>query len=147
LAIAYDTPLSVVEQLRTRISQYMSENNREWNNSSVWIEKMEFQNAIHLTIALERELEWFPSTIVVDEHAFASRSPQLARLGWTMGTPQRVHEMVQRGLGRARTQVHSSDPTGALAKRNPLPRCLITGAALALRRVLFRFHFRDVPRR
>lgn len=57
MEIAYNTPLSVVEQLRTRISQYMNENNREWNNSSVWIEKMEFQNAIHLTIALERELE------------------------------------------------------------------------------------------
>lgn len=55
LAIAYDTPLSLVEQLRSRISQYMVENSREWNNSAVWIDKMEFQNAIHLTIALERE--------------------------------------------------------------------------------------------
>jgi hypothetical protein len=33
----------------------MSENNREWNNSAVWIDKMEFQNAIHLVIAVERE--------------------------------------------------------------------------------------------
>ena len=57
LAIAYDTSLSVVEQLRSRISHYMVENSREWNNSAVWIDKMEFQNAIHLTIALEREWE------------------------------------------------------------------------------------------
>ena len=53
--ISYDTPLSLVEQLRSRISQYMSENSREWNNSAVWIDKMEFQNAIHLIIALERK--------------------------------------------------------------------------------------------
>ena len=56
--ISYDTPLSLVEQLRSRISQYMNENNREWNNSAVWIDKMEFQNAIHLIIALEREQMW-----------------------------------------------------------------------------------------
>lgn len=53
--ISYDTPLSLVEQLRSRISQYINENSREWNNSAVWIDKMEFQNAIHLIIALERE--------------------------------------------------------------------------------------------
>jgi len=58
LMISYDTPLSVVEQLRSRLSQYISENNREWNNSSVWIDKMEFQNAIHLIIAIEREFLW-----------------------------------------------------------------------------------------
>lgn len=55
LTISYDTPLSIVEQLRSRISQYISENNREWNNSAVWIDKMEFQNAIYLIIGLERE--------------------------------------------------------------------------------------------
>ena len=53
--ISYDTPLNLVEQLRSRISQYISDNAREWNNSAVWIDKMEFQNAIHLIIALERE--------------------------------------------------------------------------------------------
>jgi len=58
LMISYDTPLSVVEQLRSRISQYISENNREWNNSAVWIDKMEFQNVIHLVIAIEREYLW-----------------------------------------------------------------------------------------
>jgi len=57
--ISYDTPLSIVEQLRSRISNYISENNREWNNSAVWIDKMEFQNVIHLIIAMEREYRWF----------------------------------------------------------------------------------------
>ena len=57
--ISYDTPLSIVEQLRSRISQYISENNREWNNSAVWIDKMEFQNVIHLIIAMEREYRRF----------------------------------------------------------------------------------------
>ena len=72
LAISYDTPLSLVEQLRSRISQYISENSREWNNSAVWIDKMEFQNAIHLIIALERGyLCSFPSMIVVAECVFA----------------------------------------------------------------------------
>jgi len=58
LMISYDTPLSLVEQLRSRISQYIGENNREWNNSAVWIDKMEFQNAIHLIIALEHRHNW-----------------------------------------------------------------------------------------
>lgn len=57
--ISYDTPLSIVEQLRSRISQYINENNREWNNSAVWIDKMEFQNVIHLIIAMEREYRRF----------------------------------------------------------------------------------------
>ena len=57
LAIAYDTSLSVVEQLRSRISEYIVGNSREWNNSAIWIDKVEFQNVIHLSIALEREWE------------------------------------------------------------------------------------------
>lgn len=59
MMISYDTPLSIVEQLRSRISHYISENNREWNNSAVWIDKMEFQNVIHLIIAMEREYRRF----------------------------------------------------------------------------------------
>ena len=35
----------------------MVENSREWNNFAVWIDKMEFQSAIRLSIALERERE------------------------------------------------------------------------------------------
>jgi len=61
--IGYATPLSLVEKLRSRISQYIGENSREWNNSAVWIDKMEFQNAIHLIIAIEREFQWFLTDI------------------------------------------------------------------------------------
>ena len=57
LAIACGTSLSFVERLRSRIGRCMVENSRERNNSGVWIEKMDFQNAIHLTIAPEREWE------------------------------------------------------------------------------------------
>ncbi|KAF9653327.1 hypothetical protein BDM02DRAFT_3087350 [Thelephora ganbajun] len=58
LMISYDTPLSLVEQLRSRISQYISENSREWNNSAVWIDKMEFQNTIYLVVGLEHRRNW-----------------------------------------------------------------------------------------
>ena len=57
LEIAYGTSLSVVEQLRPCISKYIVHNSRERKNSAVWIDKMEFQNATHLTIVLEREWE------------------------------------------------------------------------------------------
>lgn len=53
--IAYNTPLELVEQLKARIQAYITANNREWSGSAVNIDKMEFQNAIHLTVAVERE--------------------------------------------------------------------------------------------
>lgn len=55
LAIPYDTLLGIIEQLHSRISQYICGNNREWNNLAVWIDEMEFQNAMHLIVALKRE--------------------------------------------------------------------------------------------
>jgi hypothetical protein len=55
LMIAYNTPLELVEQLKARIQAYITANNREWSGSAVNIDKMEFQNAIHLTVAVERE--------------------------------------------------------------------------------------------
>ncbi|KAG1840078.1 Mechanosensitive ion channel-domain-containing protein [Suillus subalutaceus] len=55
LMIAYNTPLELVEQLKARIQTYITANNREWSGSAVNIDKMEFQNAIHLTVAVERE--------------------------------------------------------------------------------------------
>ncbi|KAG2349047.1 hypothetical protein BDR05DRAFT_1028210 [Suillus weaverae] len=54
LMIAYNTPLELVEQLKARIQAYITANNREWSGSAVNIDKMEFQNAIHLTVAVER---------------------------------------------------------------------------------------------
>jgi hypothetical protein len=55
LMIAYNTPLELVEQLKARIQAYITANNREWSGSAVNIDKMEFQNAIHLTVAVERK--------------------------------------------------------------------------------------------
>ncbi|TDL20127.1 hypothetical protein BD410DRAFT_821919 [Rickenella mellea] len=58
LMISYDTPLEIVEQLRGRLQSYVAQNNREWSNVMVNIEKMEFQNAIHLIIAMEHRPNW-----------------------------------------------------------------------------------------
>ncbi|KDQ19570.1 hypothetical protein BOTBODRAFT_126457 [Botryobasidium botryosum FD-172 SS1] len=60
LMIAYDTPLEVIEQLRSRLRAYMAENNREWGTPGceVNIDKMEFQNAIHLNVAIEHRANW-----------------------------------------------------------------------------------------
>jgi len=148
LAIAYDTPLSIVEQMRSRISHYITENNREWNNSSVWIEKMEFQNAIHLTIGLEREFHWFLPVFTVVNWVPTLRSPQLARLGRPLGTPQCIYEMVEGGLGRTRPQVHCPDSTRTVAKRQPILRCRAPASAtLTLQGFFFGFEYWDVPRR
>jgi hypothetical protein len=53
--VSYDTPLEVIEQLRIRIGQYISENSREWSGFNVNIDRMDFQNAIYLIIGVERE--------------------------------------------------------------------------------------------
>lgn len=53
--IAYNTPLELVEQLKSRIQAYITANNREWSGCAVNIDKMDFQNAIHLTVAVERK--------------------------------------------------------------------------------------------
>ena len=58
LTVAYDTPLEQIEQLRIRLQGYVAANNREWSNVSVNIDKMEYQNAIHLTIAMEHRPNW-----------------------------------------------------------------------------------------
>ncbi|KAH7931249.1 hypothetical protein BV22DRAFT_1027481 [Leucogyrophana mollusca] len=56
--ISYNTPLEIVEQLKLRIQAYVAQNNREWSGCGVNIDKMEFQNAIHLTIAVEHRPNW-----------------------------------------------------------------------------------------
>ncbi|KAI0331475.1 hypothetical protein GY45DRAFT_1322271 [Cubamyces sp. BRFM 1775] len=58
LMVAYDTPLELIEQLRIRLQAYVSANNREWSAVSVNIDKMEYQNAIHLIIAMEHRPNW-----------------------------------------------------------------------------------------
>lgn len=54
--VAYNTPLEIIEELRSRISAYVAENNREWSGFGLNIDKMEYQNAIHLIVAMERML-------------------------------------------------------------------------------------------
>lgn len=53
--ISYNTPLDIVEELRNRMTLYTNEHNREWVSCALHIDKMEFQNAIHLIVAMERE--------------------------------------------------------------------------------------------
>ncbi|KAI6047439.1 Mechanosensitive ion channel-domain-containing protein [Pisolithus marmoratus] len=55
IMISYGTPLDIVEQLKQRIQAYVANNSREWSNCGVNIDKMEYQNAIHLTIGIERK--------------------------------------------------------------------------------------------
>ena len=56
--MAYDTPLEVIEQLRIRLQGYVALNNREWSNIGVNIDKMEYQNAITLVVAMEHRPNW-----------------------------------------------------------------------------------------
>ncbi|KAF7294467.1 Calcium channel [Mycena kentingensis (nom. inval.)] len=58
LVVAYNTPLGVLEELRARIAAYVTANNREWSGSALNIDKMEFQNAIHLVVAMEHRSHW-----------------------------------------------------------------------------------------
>ncbi|TFK44543.1 Mechanosensitive ion channel-domain-containing protein [Crucibulum laeve] len=58
LTISYDTPVEVIEQLRIKIQAYVNANNREWSGFALHIDKMEFQNAIHLICAMEHRPNW-----------------------------------------------------------------------------------------
>ncbi|KAJ7760396.1 Mechanosensitive ion channel-domain-containing protein [Mycena metata] len=58
LTVSYDTPLEVLEELRVRINAYVAANNREWSNCALNIDKMEYQNAIHLIVAMEHRANW-----------------------------------------------------------------------------------------
>ncbi|KAH0839914.1 Mechanosensitive ion channel-domain-containing protein [Lanmaoa asiatica] len=55
ITISYNTSLEIVEQLKLRIQAYVVTNSREWSGCGVNIDKMEFQNAIYLTISIERK--------------------------------------------------------------------------------------------
>ncbi|KAI0028347.1 Mechanosensitive ion channel-domain-containing protein [Vararia minispora EC-137] len=58
LQVGYDTPLQVVEQLRQRIVAYVQENSREWSNCNMNIDKMEYQNCIHIIVGVEHRPNW-----------------------------------------------------------------------------------------
>lgn len=46
--------MEAIDQLRSRINTYVNANNREWSGFGLNIDKMEYQNAIHLIVAMER---------------------------------------------------------------------------------------------
>lgn len=54
MTISYNTRLEIIEQLKSRLQQYIDDNNREWIAFNLNIDKMEFQNAIWLVIAIQR---------------------------------------------------------------------------------------------
>ncbi|CAE6480680.1 hypothetical protein ACGC1H_003511 [Rhizoctonia solani] len=59
LQVGYDTPLEVLEKLRQRLKQYVAANSREWGGGcEINISKMEYQNAIHLVVAMEHRGNW-----------------------------------------------------------------------------------------
>ncbi|CUA74641.1 Mechanosensitive ion channel protein 9 [Rhizoctonia solani] len=59
LQVSYDTPLEVLEKLRQRLKQYVAANSREWGGGcEININKMEYQNAIHLVVAMEHRGNW-----------------------------------------------------------------------------------------
>ena len=55
LTVAYDTSMEAIEHLKSKISAYVNTNSREWSGFSLNIDKMEFQNAIYLIVAMERK--------------------------------------------------------------------------------------------
>ena len=61
LMISYNTPLEILDTLKSRIKQYVLENNREWSGFDLNIDKMEYQNAIHVVVAMERT--FFPLVV------------------------------------------------------------------------------------
>ncbi|KAG6903175.1 hypothetical protein C0995_002718 [Termitomyces sp. Mi166 len=58
LTISYNTPLETIEQIKTRINAYVTANNREWSGCGLNIDKMEYQNAITLVVAMEHRPNW-----------------------------------------------------------------------------------------
>ena len=58
LTVAYDTSMETIESLKNKISTYVNTNSREWSGFALNIDKMEYQNAVYLVIAIERTY-WF----------------------------------------------------------------------------------------
>jgi len=56
LIISYDTPLEVLDQLKSRLGEYITANHRDWSGFGFNIDKMEYQNAIYINIGMERAL-------------------------------------------------------------------------------------------
>ena len=46
--------MDVIEAVKVKVNNYITTNSREWSGCSVNIDKMEYQNAIHIIVAVER---------------------------------------------------------------------------------------------
>lgn len=55
LTVAYDTPIETFEELRSKIESFINTNSRDWSGFMLNIDKMDFQNALHLSVAIERK--------------------------------------------------------------------------------------------
>ncbi|KAH8832568.1 Mechanosensitive ion channel-domain-containing protein [Flagelloscypha sp. PMI_526] len=58
LMVSYDTPLETIEAFRLAVQEYITANNREWNGFMLNFDKMEYQNALHLIVAVEHRPNW-----------------------------------------------------------------------------------------
>jgi hypothetical protein len=63
--VSYNTPIELIEQLKIKIGAYISTNSREWSGFGLNIDKMEFQNALHLIVAIEREYRLLPALVYI----------------------------------------------------------------------------------
>lgn len=59
LTVAYDTSMEVIESLKSKINTYIGTNSREWSGFTLNIDKMDYQNAISLIVAIERTYRSF----------------------------------------------------------------------------------------
>lgn len=89
--------MEIVEQLRSRINAYISANNREWSGCALNIDKMEYQNAIHLVVAIERKCNSCLGNL--DVISIGVRSSKLAGLGGAVGTPHCFHAESEADFG------------------------------------------------
>ncbi|KAF8673852.1 hypothetical protein AX14_005320 [Amanita brunnescens Koide BX004] len=58
ITVSYDTPMDVIEAVKVKVNNYITTNSREWSGCSVNIDKMEYQNAIHIIVAVEHRPNW-----------------------------------------------------------------------------------------
>lgn len=62
LVVSFNTPMELIEQLKQRIQAYITANNREWSDSALNIDKMDYMNDLCLIVAIERKCTFSPLT-------------------------------------------------------------------------------------
>ncbi|KAF5321397.1 hypothetical protein D9619_001370 [Psilocybe cf. subviscida] len=58
LVVSFNTPMELIEQLKQRIQAYITANNREWSDSALNIDKMDYMNDLCLIVAIEHRPNW-----------------------------------------------------------------------------------------